>query len=141
MRKTRNQCINKRPETPLQALFSGGVVRAKLMRDSAENSRAIFRGGGEPWLMRYCGRIAFDAPRAGVTYGGCSRPFAVHRGLCETTLAALLGPPAVSFRFSPPPRPWQGGSLFCVRLLQDPPKADPASTTERKHHDACKTGN
>jgi hypothetical protein len=29
------------------------------MRDSAENSPAIFIRGGEPWLMGYCWRISF----------------------------------------------------------------------------------
>src|SRR4029453_3946557 len=56
-----------------KALFSWVVVRAKRMRDSAENSETLCIGGGEPWRMRSCWRISLRCSKGGVTYGGFSR--------------------------------------------------------------------
>ena len=47
-----------------KAVFMGRGER-QLMRDSPENSPAIFIRGGEPWLMGYCWRtpmLGFTGP-------------------------------------------------------------------------------
>jgi hypothetical protein len=57
-------CLEKRPDTPLKiSVFSCVVVSTKLMRDSPENSSAIFIRGGEPWLMSYCWSTYFKVLR------------------------------------------------------------------------------